>query len=56
MLFEIRLPADKLNGDIQITNPFRFADVAPEYYRFLNSRQEVRITIQGCDALEQFRQ
>lgn len=55
MLVEIRLPADKLNGDIQITNPFRLADVAPEYYGFLDSPQEMRITIQGWNALKQFR-
>jgi hypothetical protein len=38
VLFEVRLPADELNGDIQIANPSGSADVAPEYHGFLRAR------------------
>jgi hypothetical protein len=54
MLLKVGFPAHELNGDVQITDPVRFADVAPKNHCLLNPRQKTRIAVQGCDALEEF--
>lgn len=56
MVPKVGFPTLELNGDVQIANPVHFADVAPKHHWLLNPRQETRIAVQGCDALEEFRQ
>jgi hypothetical protein len=49
---EVRLSADELNSDIQITYAFGIADVATKRHWFVDTRQKPAIAVQGCDAVE----
>jgi len=49
---EVRLSADEINGDIQVTNAVGVADVATKRHCFVDTRQKAAIAVQGLDPIE----
>ena len=52
VFLEVRLSADELNSDIQVTYAVGVADVATKRHCFADTREKAAIAVQGCDAIK----